>query len=212
MNGIFLTFEGIDGSGKSTQLGMLSSELRMRGHKVLLTLEPGGTTLGRRIREVLLESEETVDELAELFLFAADRAQHVRRMIKPALEQGIIVLSDRYADATIAYQGAGRGFSAEQIAQVVNLATDGLKPNLTLFYDLPVSMALQRTENRKDKGETKNRMDKETAEFYERVREGYLKIANDEPNRFYRVEASGEISDIQAKTVEIVTEFLSQKS
>ena len=211
MSGIFLTFEGIDGSGKSTQLRMLAGELRMRGQNVLTTIEPGGTTLGRKIREVLLENDATVDPLAELLLFAADRAQHVRQIIRPALEQGIIVISDRYADATVAYQGAGRGFDQKLTAQVVAIATDGLVPDLTLFYDLPVAEALQRTENRNTDGGSKNRLDEENIEFYERVRESYLQTAAHEPARFRTIRAASSISEIQAETLAVVTEFLKGK-
>ena len=136
MDGKLITFEGIDGSGKSTQIRMLRGELRLRHLDVLMTREPGGTPLGRHLREAFLETEEEVDPLAELLLFAADRAQHVNFLIKPSLEQGKIVLSDRYADATFAYQGAGRGFSEQMVNQVIELATGGLKPDLTLFLDL----------------------------------------------------------------------------
>ena len=138
MRGKFITFEGIDGSGKSTQLRLVAQDLRFRGHNVLTTQEPGGTPLGRRLRETFLETEETVSPLAELLLFAADRAQHVNFLIKPALAEGKIVISDRYADATAAYQGAGRGFPSTTVKQVIKLATDGLKPDLTIFFDLPV--------------------------------------------------------------------------
>jgi dTMP kinase len=137
LRGKFITFEGIDGSGKSTQLELLAGDLRSRGIDVLTTREPGGTSLGRRLRELFLESEETVAPLAELLLFAADRAQHVEHLIKPALEAGRTVISDRYADATVAYQGAGRGFSKAIIEQVIELATSGLRPDLTLFFDVP---------------------------------------------------------------------------
>jgi dTMP kinase len=136
--GVFITFEGVDGSGKSTQLRMLASELRLRGREVVATREPGGTPLGGRIRELVLDAEEQVDPLAELLLYAADRAQHVRALVRPALESGHIVLSDRYADATVASQGAGRGFPDELIAEVVALATGGLMPDLTLIFDLTV--------------------------------------------------------------------------
>ena len=132
MRGKFITFEGIDGSGKSTQLRMLASDLRVKGYNVLTTMEPGGTPLGRRLRESFLETEENVSPLAELLLFAADRAQHVELLIKPALEEGKIVISDRYADATFAYQGAGRGFPETLVNQVIKIATGGLKPDLTL--------------------------------------------------------------------------------
>ena len=208
MHGKFITFEGIDGSGKSTQLRMLANELRIRGYNVLPTMEPGGTPLGRRLRGAFLETEETVAPLAELLLFAADRAQHVNFLVKPALAEGKIVVSDRFADATFAYQGAGRGFSETVVNQVIELATDGLKPDLTLFFDLPVETALARTNSRDDAGEHKNRMDKENADFYRRVRESYLQIAAREPERFRVIDANGSTSEIQTRVVEIVTEFL----
>ena len=208
MRGKFITFEGIDGSGKSTQLRMLTSELRVRGLNVLPTCEPGGTPLGRRLREAFLETEENVAPLAELLLFAADRAQHVNFLVKPALAEGKIVLSDRYADATVAYQGAGRGFPENTINQIIELATDGLKPDLTLFFDLPIEQALARTVSRNDAGERKNRMDKEAFGFYERVREAYLTIAEDAPERFRIVDASGSTGEIKTIVLEIVSEFL----
>ncbi len=208
MRGKFITFEGIDGSGKSTQLRMLANELRVRGFNVLPTSEPGGTPLGRRLREAFLETEENVAPLAELLLFAADRAQHVNFLVKPALAEGKIVISDRYTDATFAYQGAGRGFSESIVNQVIELATDGLKPELTLFFDLPIEKAVLRTNNRTNAGEQKNRMDKETAEFYVRVREAYLKIAEREPKRFCTINAGGSTDEVQMRVVKIVTEFL----
>ena len=210
MRGKFITFEGIDGSGKSTQVRMLANELRVRGFQVLPTCEPGGTPLGRRLREAFLETEENVAPLAELLLFAADRAQHVNFLVKPALEEGKIVISDRFADATFAYQGAGRGFPDSTVNQVIELATSGLKPDLTLFFDLPIEKALARTARRNDAGEQKNRLDKETAEFYARVRAGYLKIAADEPERFRVVNADGSTDEVQVRVLEIVSEFLSE--
>ena len=211
MRGKFITFEAIDGSGKSTQLRMLASELRLRGFQVLPTCEPGGTPLGRRLRVAFLETEETVSPLAELLLFAADRAQHVDFLVKPAIEEGKIVISDRYSDATFAYQGAGRGFPESTVNQIIQLATSGLKPDLTLFFDLPIEKALLRTNNRTNAGEQKNRMDKETAEFYVRVREGYLKIAAQEPERFLVVDADGSTNEVQMRVAAIVTEFLGKR-
>ncbi len=209
MRGRFITFEGIDGSGKSTQLRILANGLRVRGFDVLPTMEPGGTVLGKRLRKAFLETEEAVFPLAELLLFAADRAQHVNFLVKPALAEGKIVISDRYADATFAYQGAGRGFPEPLVNQVIELATDGLKPDLTLFFDLPIEKAVLRTANRNDAGEQKNRMDKETAEFYRRVREAYLKIAEREPERFFILDAEGAIEAVQARVEKIITKFLS---
>ena len=187
---------------------MLTSELRLRGFNVLMTMEPGGTPLGRRLREAFLETEETVSPLAELLLFAADRAQHVDFLVKPAIAEGKIVVSDRYADATFAYQGAGRGFAESTVNQVIELATGGLKPDLTLFFDLSVETALRRTDSRTDSGERKNRMDSETGDFYKRVRESYLQIADREPERFRVINAEGSTDEIQRRVVEIVSEFL----
>lgn len=208
MRGKFITLEGIDGSGKSTQLRLLADDLRFRGFNVLTTQQPGGTPLGRRLREAFLETDENVAPMAELLLFAADRAQHVEFLIKPALQEGKIVLSDRYADATVAYQGAGRGFSPTTIKQVVKLATDGLKPDLTLFFDLPVSIGLQRTHKRDEMGELKNRLDKENSEFYERVRQAYLEIIDKEPKRFQIIDATLSVQEIHAQALEILTKFL----
>jgi len=208
LRGKFITFEGIDGSGKSTQLRMLASELRVRGLNVLPTCEPGGTPLGRRLREAFLETEENVAPLAELLLFAADRAQHVNFLVKPALEEGKIVISDRYADATFAYQGAGRGFAENTVSQIIEIATGGLKPDLTLFFDLQIEQALLRTDSRNDTGERKNRMDREKTEFYERVRAAYLTIAEGEPERFRVIDASGSTDEIKTLVLKIVSEFL----
>ena len=187
---------------------MLASDLRLRGENVLTTMEPGGTPLGRRLREAFLETEETVSPLAELLLFAADRAQHVNFLVKPALEEGKIVISDRYADATRAYQGAGRGFPDKTINQVINLATDGLKPDLTLFFDVPIEKAILRMNSRSDDGERKNRMDSETTEFYNRVREAYLEIAAKEPRRFQIIDSSDSIEEVHKRVLKIVNEFL----
>lgn len=211
MDGKLITFEGIDGSGKSTQMRMLVGELRHKEYDVLTTREPGGTPLGKRLREAFLETEENVDPLAELLLFAADRAQHINFLIKPAIEEGKIVLSDRFADATYAYQGAGRGFPKKTINQVIELATSGLKPDLTLFFDLPVEVSLSRASLSSDKDRTNNRMDSETNEFYKRVRDAYLEIAENEPNRFIIVDANRSIEEIQADVVEIATSFLQRK-
>ena len=211
MHGKFITFEGIDGSGKSTQLRMLAESLRMKGIDVLATFEPGDTPLGRRLREAFLETEEVVAPIAELLLFAADRAQHVEYLIRPALKAGRIVISDRYADATAAYQGAGRGFDENTVAQVIELATSGLRPDLTLFFDITLETAAKRMADRQGTDTVENRMDRETADFYSRVRNAYLDIARREPNRFKIVEANGSPDDTHAKVFEIVSVFLNRK-
>ena len=211
MQGQFITFEGIDGSGKSTQLRMLAGDLRGRGIDVLTTCEPGGTPLGRHIREAFLETEETVAPLAELLLFAADRAQHVEFLIKPALVEGRVVISDRYADATVAYQGAGRGFDEDTVNQVITLATGGLKPHLTVFFDISVENAVARMRSRDASGGNRNRMDAETAEFYSDVREAYLGIARREPERFRIIDANRSIEEIHTSVLEIVGPFIADR-
>ena len=187
---------------------MLAGDLRLRGLDVLTTREPGGTPLGQHLREAFLETEENVSPLAELLLFAADRAQHVELLIKPTLKEGRIVISDRFADATYAYQGAGRGFPEETVREVIKLATTGLKPDLTLFFDLSIENAIKRMNLRIAAGEQQNRMDVETAEFYERVRAAYLKIAKAEPKRFRVIDANGPVEDIHAEVTRIMTQFL----
>lgn len=208
MKGTFITFEGIDGSGKSTQLHRLAENLRSRGIDLVITCEPGGTPLGRRLREAFLETTETVAPMAELLSFAADRAQHVEFLIKPAIAAGRAVISDRYADATFAYQGAGRGFPEDKVLQVIDLATGGLKPDLTLFFDIPVIVAMARMGARDESQARKNRMDEETIEFYDRVRTAYLGIAEREPERFRVVDASGSVDEIQSRVLEMVLEVL----
>lgn len=208
MRGKFITFEGIDGSGKSTQLRMLASDLRVKGLNVLTTMEPGGTPLGRRLRESFLETEETVAPLAELLLFAADRAQHVELLLKPSLEEGKIVISDRYADATFAYQGAGRGFPETLVNQIIKIATKGLNPDLTIFFDVAIEKALMRTDSRNEAGEKKNRMDLETRDFYNRVRDAYLKLAAKEKKRFKIIDGNGSVGEVHKQVLETVNKFL----
>lgn len=211
MAGTFITFEGIDGSGKSTQLRLLANFLRSKGCDVLVTREPGGTPVGLRLRGALLDAQGEVDPLTELLVFAADRAQHVRRVLRPALQSEQIVLSDRYADATIAYQGAGRGFSPELISEIVALATEGLKPDLTLLFNLSVAESGARSRRRsegKHKGDRGDRLDAETVEFHTRVRNAYLRLAAAEPDRFRIIDTSGAVEETHARVKQIVIPFL----
>ena len=213
MPGTFITFEGIDGSGKSTQLRLLNNHLRTTGWNALITREPGGTPVGLRLRAALLDASGEVDPLTELLVFAADRAQHVRRVIRPALENGHIVISDRYADATVAYQGAGRGFPPELIAEIVQLATEGLKPDLTILFDVSIEESTNRT-TRRSNGKSsasksgRDRLDIETADFHARVREAYLQIALAEPERVKVIDASGTVDQTQERLREMVVSFL----
>jgi dTMP kinase len=207
----FLSFEGIDGCGKSTQLRLLASHLRQRGLEVVSTREPGGTPLGQQLRHALLEAETHVDPLAELLLYAADRAQHVRTLVRPALDSGHVVLSDRYADATVAYQGAGRGFPEELIADVVSLATGGLRPDLTLIFDLAVDESRRRALKRARKGAAHDRLDLEDVAFHARVREAYLRIAAADPERVRVIDANGSVQDTQAAVMQLVMPFIEFK-
>lgn len=211
MSGTFITFEGIDGSGKSTQLRLLSGFLRVNGCDALVTREPGGTPLGLRLRAALLDSQEQVDPLTELLVFAADRAQHVRRVVKPALASGRVVVSDRYADATVAYQGAGRGFPPDLISEIVQLATEGLKPDLTLLFDLPVSECATRTGRRSTEKQKADRLDAEDAAFHTRVREAYLAIAAAEPQRVRVIHTSGSVDQTHAQVRDIIGPFLESR-
>jgi dTMP kinase len=211
VTGTFITFEGIDGSGKSTQLRLLASYLRARGCSPILTREPGGTPVGLRLREALLDAQEQVDPLTELLVFAADRAQHVRRVLRPALADGAVVISDRYADATRAYQGAGRGFSPQLISEIINLATEGLVPDLTLLFDVTVRESTNRTSRRSSFKNKRDRLDIEQEDFHIRVREEYLRIAAAEPQRVRIIDTSGSVEETQERLREIVVPFLTQR-
>lgn len=182
---------------------MLADSLRQRGVEPVITREPGGTALGRALRAAFLETKEQVAPMAELLSFAADRAQHVEFLIKPSIAAGRIVISDRYADATFAYQGAGRGFPEDKVLQVIDLATGGLKPDLTLFFDIEVAEAVRRMSVRDESHAKKNRMDEETTDFYTRVRDSYLGIAEREPKRFRVIDGSRSIDEIHRQVVEL---------
>jgi dTMP kinase len=206
--GTFITFEGIDGSGKSTQLRLLANFLKANGCDALLTREPGGTSVGIRLRSALLDVQEELDPLTELLVFAADRAQHVRTVLRPAIEAGEVIFSDRYADATVAYQGAGRGFPPDLIAEIVELATEGLKPDLTVLFDLSVDDSTARTRRRSNGKHKGDRLDVEPDEFHRRVREAYLAIARAEPERVKIVETNNPVEVTHERVKEIVVPFL----
>ena len=204
---MFITFEGVEGSGKSTQAELLKKFLLKQGQEVAPTREPGWGALGRLIRKMLLEEKDLdLDPLAELFLFCADRTQHVRDFIKPKLKEGNVVICDRFTDSTIAYQGYGRRLDLELVEKVSKTAALGLKPELTILLNLPVKLGLSRLEKRS--GRTK--MDEEPVEFHERVRHGYIFIAQKEPKRVKVVNASREVDEIQEEIRTIVLERLSK--
>ncbi len=193
--GLFITFEGADGCGKTTQIKLLDEYLRGEGYKTLLTREPGSKGLGEKLREILLNYDGEVSSKCESFLFLADRAQHVDCIIKPALEEGVIVLCDRHTDSTVAYQGYGRGLDIEQIKSLNELATSGLKPDLTLVFDVDVETSQSRV------GTEKDRMESAGIEFFERVRKGFLEIAKFEPERVKVIEATNTIENIHKQVV-----------
>lgn len=215
-HGKLITFEGLDGCGKTTQLQLLGNYLTARGIEFIATREPGGTELGQRIRSALLDGPQgSVEPLAELLLYAADRAQHVRQLILPALAAGKIVLSDRFFDATTVYQGYGRGFQLDLVNELNELATGGLKPDLTLLFDLDVEAGLKRTQKRGNQatgaGAQPDRLDREPLEFHERVRKGYLEIAAAQPDRFRVIPAAGSIEETYELMMRVVKEALGMR-
>lgn len=209
MQGKLITFEGIEGSGKTTQIRLLSGHLTERGVDHLVTREPGGTPLGDRIRHHLLDPTDPVpiDPDAELVLFVAIRIQHLKQIVLPALAAGRTVLCDRYVDATLAYQGYGRGLPVARIEALHAAAGIDRQPDLTLLFDLEVGPALARTRNRAGAG-AQSRFDRESEAFHRRVREGYLRIAAAEPDRLRRIDAGRGIDAVAADVRAIVCDFL----
>lgn len=200
--GLFITFEGTDGCGKTTQIERLKEFFEAQGRKVVLTREPGAKGLGIKLREILLNYDGEVSPNCESFLFLADRAQHVDILIKPAIERGEIVLCDRHTDSTVAYQGYGRGLDLNQIKMLNEIATSGLKPDITFVFDIDTATAQQRV------GKTKDRMESAGLEFFERVRKGYLEIAKSEPQRVKVLDATKTIEEISEKVVEYIKEIV----
>jgi dTMP kinase len=182
--GLFITLEGVEGSGKTTQAATLAEALRKEGSAVGVTHEPGGTRAGEAIRKIFLDPEVSLDVASELLLVLADRAQHVREKLRPGVEAGEIVISDRYSDSTVAYQGYGRGFDLPLLRQLNQLATGGMIPDLTIVLDCPAEVGIARTRERvKGQSHKFDRFESELMEFHRRVREGFLVIAKAEPNR-----------------------------
>ncbi len=185
--GLFITFEGTDGSGKTIQIQRLSADLIRAGHAVCVTREPGGTPISEQIREMVLNpNHREIASTTELLLYAAARAQNVSEVIRPALEAVKIVISSRFTDATVGYQGYGRGLDLEMIRYLNRIATSGLAPDLTLLLDLPVEIGLQRAQQSRG---TMDRLELEDIEFHQRVRQGYLAIAGQEPDRVKIIDA-----------------------
>lgn len=212
---MFISFEGIEGSGKSTAQRLLAEHLQGLGYDPLLTREPGGCALGRSLRPILLDARTRgLSSRAELYLFLADRAQHVAEVIRPALEAGQTVLCDRYADSTLAYQGYGRGLDPEHLRRINDMATGGLMPDLTLLLDLPVHCGLERAGVRNREEGTvlsEGRFDAESLEFHERVRQGYRSLAAEEPERFAIIDAAQPPEDVVLQCLSAVEASLRQR-
>jgi len=215
--GKFITFEGLDGTGKSTQIEKLAKALRARGQSVLVTREPGGTATGEKIRHVILDSTTTgLSPLAEMALMFASRAQHIREVIDPGLAQGKVVLCDRFTDSTEAYQGSGRKLGSQPVLELHRILCNGLQPDLTILMDSDLATSVERARRRNVAKTAKagrfhkdeNRFEQENRAFFGRVRNGYLAIARREPERVVVIDARGTPSQTHAKVLDVVTRKL----
>ncbi len=196
----FISFEGIEGSGKSTQAKLLADYLKAKGANVLTTEEPGGTRIGLKIRDLLLNPENNMDPLTELLLYNSSRAQHVREVIYPALMQNNIVITDRFFDSTLAYQGYARGIDLSIIKTLDEIVAPDLKPFVTFLLDIDVEEGLRRNRI----AQKEDRFELETIEFHKRVQDGYLQIAGDEPDRIKVIDASNSPEEVNKKTIEVL--------
>ena len=207
---MFITFEGPDGSGKTTQIRLLAEWLREQGHEVVLTREPGGTEIGDQIRTVLHDPYNTaMDARTEILLYSASRAQHVAQLIRPSLAAGKIIISDRYADSTLAYQGYGRGLDLEVLRAVTSFATGGLTPALTVYLNITPEEGLQR---RRLGGDEWNRLDAEALEFHQRVRAGYLELVKQGTERWAVIDAARSVEEVQAEIRTVVQARLGKET
>ena len=203
MSGLFVTFEGVDGSGKSLMLKLAAQKLRSLGYDVLCTMEPGGSPLGQKLRSIILDSPYgSVDPRSEALLYAADRALHVANVIKPALAEGRVVLCDRYEDSSYAYQGGGRNVELEDIRRLNDFATYGVRPDATFLLDLPAETALGRLHGPKD------RIEQEDISFFEDIAAAYRRLAAAEPNRFYVIDATCSIKEESDRINDILLRLL----
>jgi dTMP kinase len=203
---MFITFEGPEGSGKTSQIVPLVNTLRQRGYKIFPTREPGGTVIGDQIRQVLTRLDnKSMNPRTEILLFCASRAQLVNEAILPRLEQGEIVFCDRYTDSTLAYQGYGHGLDIDFLNRLLNFATSGLKPDLTLLLDLDPEMGLRR---RMNSGGEWNRLDAYELAFHQRVRQGYLKMVQEDPERWKVVDASQTPEKVQSSLLKMMLDYL----
>ncbi|MEO7649962.1 MAG: dTMP kinase [Bryobacteraceae bacterium] len=207
--GKFITFEGMDGCGKSTQIRRLAARLRKDGRAVLETAEPGGTAIGRQTRQILLDSKNR--ELApttEILLYFAGRAQNVDEWILPALAAGNLVLSDRFTDSTLVYQGCGRGLGTETVLTLDRIACRGLKPDLTLLLDIDLETSLARAQSRNLEALRSDRMEEQAADFYHKVRDAYRRLAAEEPERIRVVDGRADMETTEARVWDVVSRYV----
>ena len=203
--GLFITFEGADGSGKTTQLNLVKDFLEKEGYDVVVTREPGALELGKKIRNILLHYEGVVADRCEMFLFLADRAQHVDTFIKPSIQDGKVVLCDRYIDSPVAYQGYGREQDIQLLKDLNNIAVNSLKPDLTLLFDVSTETAQQRV------GSEKDRLESSGLDFHRRVRNGNLELQKEEPNRNKLINANNSIENVYEQTKNTIINLLREK-
>ena len=207
--GFFITLEGVEGSGKTTQAATLADALRNEGRAVIVTHEPGDTRAGEAIRKIFLDPEISLDIASELLLVLADRAQHVREKLRPGVEAGNVVISDRYSDSTVAYQGYGRGFDLPLLRQLNQLATAGMIPDLTIVLDCPAEVGIARTRERvKGKPHKFDRFESEMLEFHRRVREGFLAAAKGEPERVKIIDSQQSYETVTAEILAAVHQLI----
>ncbi|HAA79645.1 MAG: thymidylate kinase [Microbacteriaceae bacterium BACL25 MAG-120322-bin65] len=206
MSGVFVTFEGGDGSGKTTQIQLLKKWLEDHGHTVVVTREPGGTDLGNELREIILHRKGFIAPRAEALLYAADRAHHIHTLVKPALERGEVVVQDRYLDSSLAYQGAGRVLDPNEVREVSLWATENLMPVLTVLLDVPADVAKKR-QNALERAY--DRLEAEAEDFHQRVRTSYQALADAEPERFLVIDGTLAIEAIHDQIIQKVSHLLS---
>lgn len=206
MTGLFITLEGGDGAGKTTQSELLAGWLEERGHEVVRTREPGGTSLGVELRKLLLHGE-SVDPRAEALLYAADRAQHIATIVRPALERGAVIVQDRYIDSSLAYQGAGRVLDVAEVRRISEWATEGLLPQLTVLLDISPEAAAAR---RVARGGAADRLESEADDFHQKVRDGFRALAREDPHRYLVIDATLPPEELHLQIVARVSSLLSR--
>jgi len=203
--GLFVTFEGGDASGKTTQIGLLADWLKNQGRTVLVTREPGGSDLGNELRDIVLHRRGFIAPRAEALIYAADRAHHIHEVVRPALERGEVVLQDRYLDSSVAYQGAGRVLDPSEVKELSLWATEGLMPDVTVLLDVPADIGLTRQASEE---RAYDRLEAEALEFHERVRDSYLAIAQENPDRVVVIDGTAAIDEVHRAVLERVSQAL----